>query len=70
VCVPHRRRAAPIRDYVLSAFYRRHLLPVGEALAGPAILLQKESTTVIPPGCSAFNDAAGNLVLKVAGDVR
>jgi hypothetical protein len=25
-------------------FYRRHLLPVGEALAGPAILLQKEST--------------------------
>ena len=53
-----------------TMFYRRHLLPVGEALAGRAILLQKESTTVIPPGCSAFNDAAGNLVLKVAGDVR
>ena len=53
-----------------TMFYRRHLLPVGEAFAGPAILLQKESTTVIPPGCSAFNDAAGNLVLKVAGDVR
>jgi N-methylhydantoinase A/oxoprolinase/acetone carboxylase beta subunit len=53
-----------------TMFYRRHLLPVGEALAGPAILLQKESTTVIPPGCSAFNAAAGNLVLKVAGDVR
>jgi len=66
VCVPHRRRAAPIRDYVLSAASASG----GEALAGPAILLQKESTTVIPPGCSAFNDAAGNLVLKVAGDVR
>ena len=44
-----------------TVFYRRHLLPVGEAFAGPAIVLQKDSTTVIPPGCSAINDAAGNL---------
>ena len=48
-----------------TAFYRRHLLPVGEAFAGPAIVLQKDSTTVIPPGCTAINDAAGNLILKV-----
>ena len=51
-------------------FYRRHLLPVGETFAGPAIVLQKDSTTVIPPGCTATNDAAGNLILKVAGDAR
>ncbi len=51
-----------------TVFYRRHLLPVGEVFAGPAIVLQKDSTTVIPPGCSAINDAAGNLILKVAGD--
>ena len=50
-----------------TVFYRRHLLPVGEAFAGPAIVLQKDSTTVIPPGCSAINDPAGNLILTIAG---
>ena len=48
-------------------FYRRHLLPVGETFEGPAIVLQKDSTTVIPPGCSAINDPAGNLILTIAG---
>jgi N-methylhydantoinase A len=51
-----------------TTFYRRHLLPVGVAFAGPAIVLQKDSTTVIPPGCSAINDPAGNLILTIAGD--
>ena len=50
-----------------TSFYRRHLLPVGEAFKGPAIVLQKDSTTVIPPGCSAINDPAGNLILTIAG---
>jgi N-methylhydantoinase A len=51
-----------------TAFYRRHLLSVGESFAGPAIVLQKDSTTVIPPGCKAINDTAGNLILNVPGD--
>jgi N-methylhydantoinase A len=51
-----------------TVFYRRHLLPVGEAFAGPAIVLQKDSTTVIPPGCRAINDPAGNLILTIAGN--
>jgi N-methylhydantoinase A len=50
-----------------TSFYRRHLLPVGETFKGPAIVLQKDSTTVIPPGCSAINDPAGNLILTIAG---
>ena len=52
-------------ERAFSAFYRRHLLPVGESFAGPAIVLQKDSTTVVPPGCVAINDPAGNLILKV-----
>jgi N-methylhydantoinase A len=48
-------------------FYRRHALPVGVAFNGPAIVLQKDSTTVIPPDCSAINDQAGNLILKISG---
>src|ERR1700733_8820480 len=49
-----------------TSFYRRHLLPVGKVFSGPAIVLQKDSTTVIPPGCSAINDPAGNLILTIA----
>jgi N-methylhydantoinase A len=51
-----------------TVFYRRHLLPVGVAFAGPAVVLQKDSTTVIPPGCSAINDPAGNLILTISGN--
>jgi N-methylhydantoinase A len=51
-----------------TAFYRRHLLPVGQPFSGPAVVLQKDSTTVIPPGCGAISDAAGNLILTLAGD--
>ena len=47
-----------------------HLLPVGEIFTGPAIVLQKDSTTVVPPGCSAINDPAGNLILTIAGVCR
>jgi N-methylhydantoinase A len=50
-----------------TSFYRRHLLPDGETFKGPAIVLQKDSTTVVPPGCSAINDPAGNLILTIAG---
>jgi N-methylhydantoinase A len=50
-----------------TTFYRRALLPVGEPFAGPAIVLQKDSTTVIPPGWSAVVDPAGNLLLTQGG---
>ncbi len=47
-----------------TVFYQRHLLPAGQRLAGPAVVLQKDSTTVIPPGWSALIDDVGNLILK------
>ncbi len=53
-----------------TTFYRRTLLPVGEKFHGPAVVLQMDSTTVIPPGWSAVNDAAGNLILTFDGDAR
>ncbi len=37
-----------LADYP-TTFYRRDLLPVGERVAGPAIVLQMDSTTVVPP---------------------
>ena len=50
-----------------TLFYRRPLLPVEEKFSGPAVVLQKDSTTIVPPGWSAINDRAGNLILSVNG---
>lgn len=51
-----------------TAYYRRSLLPVGERFAGPAVVLQMDSTTVVPPRWSAVNDAVGNLILNRDGN--
>ena len=48
-------------------FYRRHLLPVEEKFSGPAVVLQKDSTTIVPPGWSAINDRTCNIILSING---
>ena len=52
---------------VETAFYRRERLPVGETFAGPAVVLQRDSTTVVPPGGTALADHAGNLIITIGG---
>lgn len=44
--------------------YARDRLRPGNRLAGPAIVEQMDSTTVVPPGWTARVDALGNLVLE------
>ena len=51
------RRATPV--------LARDRLPVGEAIAGPAIVVQTDSTTVVPPGCTLLADSGGNLVITL-----
>jgi N-methylhydantoinase A/oxoprolinase/acetone carboxylase beta subunit len=46
-----------------TAFYRRDRLPLDTPFDGPAVVLQKDSTTVIPPGWRAVADREGNLIL-------
>jgi N-methylhydantoinase A len=46
-----------------TAFYRRVDLPVGSSIAGPAIILQLDTTTVVPPNWSFTADPHGNLIL-------
>ena len=36
----------------------------GERIAGPAIVLQMDSTTVVPPQHNFEADATGNLILR------
>ena len=46
----------------------RDLMPVDQEIEGPAIIVQLDSTTVIPPAFSAMRDRRGNLLLNVQGE--
>ena len=48
-----------------TAFYRREDLPVDDPLAGPAVIVQTDSTTVIPPDCRFRLDTQSNLIIEV-----
>jgi 5-oxoprolinase (ATP-hydrolysing) len=46
-----------------TPFYERTLLRAGDRIAGPAIVEQYDTTTVIPPGLEAEIDRHGNIVV-------
>ncbi|MCH9672605.1 MAG: hydantoinase/oxoprolinase family protein [Gammaproteobacteria bacterium] len=46
-----------------TRFFERAKLPPDTSLDGPAIVVQTDSTTVIPPGARFTADRAGNLVI-------
>jgi N-methylhydantoinase A/oxoprolinase/acetone carboxylase beta subunit len=48
-----------------TAFLRRDLLPIGVPIPGPVIVLQTDSTTVVPPGSTITADIGGNLIIAV-----
>jgi len=48
-----------------TPFYRREHLPLGITLPGPAIVVQKDSTTVVPPDCSLRAEANGNMLIAI-----
>ena len=47
-----------------TALYNRELLRCGHAIAGPALLLQLDTTIVIPPGWAGGVDPWGNVILE------
>ena len=47
--------------------YDRYLLPPGVSASGPAIVEERESTTVVPPGCAWRIDAYRTLIIELAG---
>ena len=50
--------------FVPTPVYQRHLLAADFSAAGPAIIEEAESTTVVPPGWSAAVSADGCLLLR------
>ena len=57
-------RPAYFGGFVPTPIYERTHLPRGARLAGPAIVEQIDTTTVIPPGVTALVDDAGTLRLR------
>jgi len=51
--------------YVQTPVYDRYRLSPGVALHGPAIIEERESTTVLPPGSGGRMDEYGSLLVKV-----
>jgi N-methylhydantoinase A len=54
------------RGYVDTPVYDRYRLGPGLSLAGPAIVEERESTTVLPPGATAVADEYANLIVEVS----
>jgi 5-oxoprolinase (ATP-hydrolysing)/N-methylhydantoinase A len=52
--------------FVETPVFSRYALTSGQRIAGPAVIEENESTTVIPPGDSVEIDALGNLVISVS----
>ena len=52
------------RGYVDTPVYDRYTLATGTALTGPAIVEERESTTVLPPGMTAMVDEYANLIVE------
>ncbi|MGH8429618.1 MAG: hydantoinase/oxoprolinase family protein, partial [Solimonas sp.] len=56
------------QGFVSAIVYDRDALPEGFAFAGPAIIQQSDTTTLVEPGWAGVVDAAGNLILTRKGE--
>ncbi len=48
-----------------TEFYARDRIPVDQAIQGPAIVLQTDATTVVPPGATFTVHTDGNLIIRL-----
>jgi N-methylhydantoinase A len=51
-----------------TAFYAQRLLPARAHITGPAIILQKDSTTLVPPAATAVTDESRNIIISIGGE--
>ena len=48
-----------------TTFYDRGKLPAGQSFPGPAVILQVDSTSVVPPYCTAEVEESGSIIISV-----
>jgi N-methylhydantoinase A len=53
------------QDAIETPFLFRDALTPGVPIPGPAVVLQTDSTTVVPPGCMLLAEPSGNLIITV-----
>jgi N-methylhydantoinase A len=53
------------KGFVDTPVYDRYALAAGATIAGPAIVEERESTTVLPPGTTATVDAYATLIAQI-----
>ena len=62
---PARRAYFPETGSVDCPVYDRYALPAGVSLTGPAVVEERESTTVLPPGVEAMVDEYASLIVAL-----
>ena len=65
-CTVHNTRYYSEGAWHEAALYDRNLLHAGHRIAGPAIITEMDSTTLILPDCTAEVDDIGNLLINPA----
>ena len=50
-----------------TVYYNRQALPMDKTFDGPAVVLQRDATTVVPPGWNATTESGGNIILRQKG---
>ncbi|MCM3569293.1 hydantoinase/oxoprolinase family protein [Neobacillus mesonae] len=60
------RENGELREFE-TKFYQRELLPANSKIEGPAIIFQKDTTTVMPPNCIGYIEESGNIIIKIGG---
>ncbi len=58
----------PGSGFVATAIYERATLDTGSRFAGPAVVHQADSTTLVPPFATLVVDEHANLVLTIEED--
>ncbi|MDB5365503.1 MAG: methylhydantoinase [Rhodospirillales bacterium] len=48
-----------------TAFYRKDKLPVGQQISGPAVIVQTDTTTLIPPDCTFVVQQSGAIIIRI-----
>ena len=56
-------RVGGVLQTYATLYYDRSRLPVDDIIAGPAVIFQRDTTILVPPGWNARADHAGNLLL-------
>jgi N-methylhydantoinase A len=53
------------KRFVETTVYDRHALSAGTTIGGPAIIEEKDTTIIVPPGATAVIDALRNVIVTL-----